>query len=245
MSARVNYLKRPKLKHPILIAGLPGIAYIGKLAVEYLIYRLRAKKFAELYSEYFPEWVVREGGSVETLKVDFSSCRPDGLKRDLILATATAQAASPTGQYRLSGEILDVAEQQRVDTVATMAAYVMPPHEFKAKVVGAASDTETAKLLREHGIELLKGGTIIGMNGLLPGLAAVRGLRGFCLLGTTRGGVLDIRATENILRSISELLGFELDLQELHQHAAALPKFKLPRFNLPKGGVEEEVSYIR
>jgi hypothetical protein len=244
MPSRVNYLKKPRLKRPILIAGLPGIAYIGKLAVEYLIHKLHAKKFAELYSEHFPEWVIREGGSAEILKVDFSSCRPDGLKRDLILATASAQASSSTGQYMLSGEILDVAEGQGADTVATMAAYAMPPREFKAKVVGAASDIETANILREHGIELMKGGTIVGMNGLLPGLAAARGLHGFCLLGTTMGGLLDVQATEGILRSISELLGFELDLRELHRHAVVLPKFKLPKFKLPEG-VEEEVSYIR
>lgn len=62
MPAGLNYLEKPKLKEPIIIAGLPGIAHIGKLAVEYLVHELKARKFAELYSEHFPEWVVREDG---------------------------------------------------------------------------------------------------------------------------------------------------------------------------------------
>jgi len=244
MPVRVNYLKRPSFKRPVLVAGLPGIAHIGKLAVEYLTHQLRAKKFAELYSEHFPEWVVRDNGSVKILKVDFSYCKPDGLKRDLLLATADAQAASPTGQYRLTGEILDLAAQQGTDTVITMAAYVLSNNESKAKVVAAASDIETVKLLSEHEVELLDSGMIVGMNGLLPGLAAARGMRGFCLLGVTRGGLLDVVAAEAVLRTLSEVLGFKLNLEELHKHAATLPKFKPPRLRLPSG-IEEEVSYIR
>lgn len=244
MPARLNYLERPRLRRPILIAGLPGIAHIGKLAVDYLTHKLRAKKFAELYSEHFPEWVVRDDGSVKTLKVDIYHSKPDGLKRDLMLATADAQAASPSGQYRLTGEILDVAAQHGADTIVTMAAYVLSPHESKAKVVGAASDVETVKLLREHGVQLLDSGMIVGMNGLLPGLAAARGMRGFCLLGATRGGLLDVGATESVLRALSEVLGFELDLEELHEHAMTIPRFNPPRLRLPSG-IEEETSYIR
>ena len=244
MPARLNYLKRPKLKRPVFVAGLPGIAHIGKLAVEYLIHKLRAKKFAELYSEHFPEWVVRDDGSVKTLKVDLSYCKPDGLKRDLLLATADAQAASPAGQYRLTGEILDVAAQHGAGTVVTMAAYVLSPNEARAKVVGAASDIDTVKLLGERGVELLDSGMIVGMNGLLPGLAAARGMHGFCLLGATRGGLLDVGATESVLRALSEVLGFKLDLEELRKHATTLPKFRPPMLRLPRG-IEEEVSYIR
>lgn len=240
-----NYLGRPRLKRPVLIAGLPGIANIGKLAVEYLIHKLNAVKFAELYSEYFPEWAIQENGALKTLKMDFFHARPTGLKRDLILATADAQAATPTGQYMLTGEILDFAGKQGVETVATMAAYVLAQNEVRDEnVVGAASDAEVRKLLKEHGVELLDGGMIVGMNGLLPALAAAEGMRGLCLLGTTKGGLLDVGGSEAVLQALSSVLGFSVDTQELHQHAAALSKFKPRMFKLPKD-LDEELSYIR
>ncbi|MDI6884144.1 MAG: PAC2 family protein [Hadesarchaea archaeon] len=243
MPPRLNYLARPKLKRPVMVAGLPGIANIGKLAAEYLVHKLKAVKFAELYSEHFPEWAIQEGGAVRMLKADFFYARPRGVKHDIILATADAQAASPAGQYALTGEILDLAERHGADTVATMAAYVLSPEETRRGVVGAASDPTTTKLLEEHGVELLAGGMIVGMNGLLPGLAAARGMHGFCLLGTTRGGLLDVRASEAVLHALSSVFGFDIDLRELHQHAVAL-KFKPPSFKLPEG-IEEEPTYIR
>jgi hypothetical protein len=243
--AHLKYLSRPKLKKPVLIAGLPGIANIGKLAAEYLIYKLEAVKFVELYSEHFPEWAVQEGDTLKTLKMDFYRARAGGLKHDLILATADAQAATPVGQYMLTGEILDFAEKHGVETVGTMAAYVLAPDEVKNGIVlGAASQPDVIKLLREHGVEIISGGMIVGMNGLLPALAAERGMWGFCLLGATKGGVLDVKASEAVLRALSSILGFALDLQELHQHATDLSKFRPPALKFPKG-FEEEPTYIR
>jgi hypothetical protein len=242
MPLHLNYLERPKLEQPILIAGLPGIAQIAKLGAEYLIYKLRARKFVELYSSQFPEWVIREDGSIKMLKVDFFYCRPDGLKHDLILVTADAQATSPIGQYKLTGEILDIAQEHGVDKVVTMAAYVLSLGESIDKVVGVASGIEMAKFLGQHRVRLLDGGMIVGMNGLLLGLAAERGMYGFCLLGTTRGGFFDVGATKEVLHVLSTLLGFRLDLEELHHHAMTLPKFKL-KFK-PPTKTKEEISYI-
>jgi len=244
MPAGLNYLEKPKLKEPIIIAGLPGIAHIGKLAVEYLIHQLRARKFAELYSEHFPEWIVREDGLAKPLKMDFYSCRPDGLERDIILATADAQAASPFGQYKLSGEILDVAVDHGAETMVTMAAYVLSSLESRPSVVGTATDAETVEMLKKHGIGLLDGGMIVGMNGLLVGLAGTRGLRGFCLLGATQGGLLDVSATEEVLKALAKVLDFKLDLTDLQTYASIVSKLKPPRLRLPRA-VEEEPSYIR
>lgn len=243
--SHLNYLARPRLKRPVLIAGLPGIANIGKLAAEYMIHKFKGAKFVELYSEHFPEWVFQDDGNVRTLRMDFFRVRPEGLKHDLIIATADAQAATNLGQYVITGEILDFAEKHGVKTVATMAAYVLSPNEEREKrVVGAASDHETTKLLKKHEIELLDGGTIVGMNGLIPALAGARGMKGFCLLGTTKGGLLDVEASEAVLRALTLVLGFHMDLKELHRDATALPKFRPEMFKLP-GIFDEEPSYIR
>ncbi len=239
-----NYLDGSKLKNPVLVAGFPGIANIGKLAVEYLIHRLEATKFAELYSEYFPEWTIQEGDTLKTLKMDFFRARPPALKHDLLLVTSDAQAATPLGQYVLTGETLDFAKKHGTETVITMAAYVLSQNEpVNKRVMGAASHSELNELLEKHGVSLINGGMIVGMNGLLPALAASRGMRGFCLLGTTKGGLLDVEASEAILRVLQAILGFEVDLQELHQHALYFPKLK-PILKSSRE-FEDELSYIR
>jgi proteasome assembly chaperone (PAC2) family protein len=58
--------KKPKLENPILIEGLPGIGNVGKLAVEHLIEKMNAVKFAEIYSRDFPPQVfINTDGTVK------------------------------------------------------------------------------------------------------------------------------------------------------------------------------------
>jgi hypothetical protein len=244
MSLRLEYLHKPKLKRPLMVAGLPGIANVGKLAVEFLIHQLRAEKFLELHSEHLPEWAIPEAGEIRTLKMDFFHVKPDGLKYDLILLTGDAQAATPRGQYALTGEILNIAEEHKVATVATMAAYVLSAHEMRRRpVVGVASSPKWTRVMREKGINLLDSGVIVGMNGMLPAFAALREMDGFCLLGTTRGGLIDPGASGAVLRALSSITGFPIDTRELVKHAEHL-KSRLTRPQ-PRERPEEEIWYIR
>jgi hypothetical protein len=236
---KLEYLRRPRLKKPKLIAGLPGIANVGKLAIEFMIHQLRAKRFIALHSEHLPEWAIPEGGIVRPLRVDFYHTRPEGLDHDLILLSADAQASTPEGQYILTSEILDLAEEQGVTTVGTMAAYVLAPEEGRRKgVVGTATSSQLTNLLKEKGVELLRGGVIVGMNGILPGLAALRGMEGFCLLGTTEGGLIDPKASSSVVQMMANVLGFSIDTSELMTHASEL------RRRLPEPPKEERPTYI-
>ena len=49
--------KKPQLKNPILVEGLPGIGNVGKVAVDFMVDELKAKKIAEFSSYTFPHSV--------------------------------------------------------------------------------------------------------------------------------------------------------------------------------------------
>ena len=49
--------KKPSLKSPILIEGLPGMGNVGKIAVDFLIEALEAEKFLDLDSYHLPNSV--------------------------------------------------------------------------------------------------------------------------------------------------------------------------------------------
>ncbi len=49
--------KKPKLKSPILVEGLPGIGNVGKVVVDFIIDKLKAKKLYEFSSYSFPHSV--------------------------------------------------------------------------------------------------------------------------------------------------------------------------------------------
>ena len=59
--------KEPDLKDVIFIEGLPGVGNVGKLAAEHLIDELKAVKFADIYSKYFPPQVLVEDNGVVKL----------------------------------------------------------------------------------------------------------------------------------------------------------------------------------
>ena len=113
-------------------------------------------------------------------------------------------------------------------------------------MVGGASDAPMAKILNEKGVKLLKSGVIVGMNGMLPSMASRSGMRGFCLLGVTEGGMLDATAAAAVLKSLSLVLGFKLDMKDLEQQAEKLTKLN-PQVASPEvvESVEEEPTYIR
>ncbi|MEW6221830.1 MAG: PAC2 family protein [Candidatus Hadarchaeota archaeon] len=244
MPINLNYLGKPKLKNPAMVAGLPGIANVGKVAAEFLIHDLGAQKFLELTSEHFPEWALPDKGGIRAMKMEFFHTRPEGTKNDLVIMTADAQAATPKGQYMLTEEILGLAEEHGIKTVATMAAYVISPEETRKKsVLGAASNQKIVELLRKKGVEILTNGMIVGMNGMLPGFAALRGMDGFCLLSVTDGGIVDPKASAEVVQAMASIFDFKVDTSDLEMHAAVASKMKPPEIRAPD--VEEELSYIR
>jgi proteasome assembly chaperone (PAC2) family protein len=68
----IKELKKVDLNNPILIEGLPGLGLVGKIAIRYLVKRLKAEKLAYIYSPHFPYFVlVSKKGNVRLLRGTF------------------------------------------------------------------------------------------------------------------------------------------------------------------------------
>jgi uncharacterized protein (TIGR00162 family) len=215
----VKILKKPKLNKPILIEGLPGMGYVGKLAAEHLLEVLHAKKFVEVLSPYFPHHVAVEAdGTLRPLRNELYWARLDG--RDVIIWTGDVQPVSTEGHYELVERVLDVAKRLGVKQIFTLGGYATGKYsEAHPKVIGMG-DSKLLEKIRERGVMVEKGGgPIIGAAGLLLGLGRLRGLRGICLLGETHGIVVDHRAAQAVLEVLAEILGVKLDLSNLEQRA--------------------------
>ena len=81
-----------------------------------------------------------------------------------------------------------------------------------------------AGLLGENGVTLMKDGGISGMNGLLIGVAALRGIEGACLLGETSGYVVDAGASKAVLELLSKILDIPIDTSKLEEKAEETSK---------------------
>jgi proteasome assembly chaperone (PAC2) family protein len=62
-------------------------------------------------------------------------------------------------------------------------------------------------------------GSITGMNGLIIGIAKMRGIRGTCLLGETSGYVVDAKASKAILETLVKIIDIKVDMTNLDKRA--------------------------
>ena len=221
----VKYVaKKPKLKNPLFIEGLPGIGNVGKLAVEHLIENIKAIKFAELYSKDFPPQVfINTDGTIKLVNNEFYYWKAKKKnQRDLVLLTGDYQGLSSNGQYELVESILNIIEDLGVKEMFTLGGYGLG-HEIKEpKVLCATTDTRLVKTMKKYGAIFKKnepGGGIVGASGLLLGLGKLRGLEGTCFMGETPGYLVDPKSAKAILKILMKITNVDLNLSELEKKA--------------------------
>ena len=213
----------PKGREPVLVCGLPGSGYVGKLAADHLVSSLKLKKVAEYSSPTFPPQVaVKADGTVDPPKAGLFFAQVRG--KGLFVFTADAQPTTSEGEYELSDAVVKFAKKCGVKEVYTLAAYITGSFSNSPKVFGAGTSKRMAESLSEKGVTLMKDGGISGMNGLLIGVAALRGLEGACLLGETSGYVVDAAASKAVLELLSKVVGVQVDTSKLKEKAEETQK---------------------
>src|SRR3989338_5376714 len=94
--------KKPNLRNPIFIEGLPGIGNVGKVAVDFIIDELKAKKLYEISSYTFPHSVfVNEDNLVElpTIEIFYKKFN---FNHDLLLLAGDVQLIDEVSSYEFS-----------------------------------------------------------------------------------------------------------------------------------------------
>ena len=137
---------------------------------------------------------------------------------ELVIFESEAQVAG-TGGITLIGQILDFAEQLKVETIYTGAAFANPAsHKEPVRVFGVANQKDLRDALISHDAEFLDKGQIAGLNGLLLGYSALRGIAAACLLATMPEYAIKVpnpKASRELVRILGRLLKFEMDMTEL------------------------------
>ena len=222
-AAEINVLEEIELDNPIFIEALPGLGHVGKLAADHMIDELEATKFAEIYSPTFPPQVlVRDEGIIENMYNELYYLRDVGEDNlDLIILVGNTQALSPEGQYIVCKEILDFVSKYNIDRIFTLGGMVTSPQPVEnPNVFGDATNEANVELLKEAEIEIRSNdGGIVGASGLFLGLGVRQGIHGMCLMGETPGYFIDAEAAEALLKKLSRILNFEINVDKLDERA--------------------------
>ncbi|MDW7727162.1 MAG: proteasome assembly chaperone family protein [Candidatus Methanoperedens sp.] len=227
METTVVRLKKPRLKKPILIEGLPGVGHVGKLVAEHMIDELGAEKIIEIYSPHFPPQVIVESdGTTRLVRNELYSYKTGG-KHDLLILVGDHQSATTEGHYELSSVFLDIAEEFKVHRIYTLGGYGVGQLVEDQGVIGAANNIELVRELEKNGVEFRAnepGGGIVGVSGLLLGLGMQRGIDAACLMGVTSGYLVDPKSAQDVLKVLCSMLEIEIDMQALEERAAEMEK---------------------
>ncbi|MFQ5975891.1 MAG: proteasome assembly chaperone family protein, partial [Candidatus Hydrothermarchaeales archaeon] len=209
--------EEPVLKNPVLVEGLPGIGNVGKIAVMHLIKEVNAKKFITIFSPLFPpQVIVKDSGLIESMRNDFFYKKAEkSSQRDIIFVTGNTQSATPNGQYALTQKILKTALDYHVGYIYTLGGLGVGRLVENPKVFGAITDKSLIPELEGMGVVLKRVGVgqIIGVSGLLLGLAKQHGVDGACLMGETSGYYLDPNSAKAVLEILTKLLDLDVDMQ--------------------------------
>ncbi len=214
---------RPKLTEPNLLATWPGVGNVAMIIANYLTTHLNFKELAEIVPEAFfdPTGVLVEDSIIEEPQFPQSKFyyrkAEKGGGQDLILFTGDDQ---PAGRgYEFAHCVLDVALRFRVKRVYTCAAALTHIHHTEQpKVWGVATNQTMVPELKKLNLKQKGNLQIAGMNGLLLGVAKEREIDGMCLLGEVpmyASRMANPMAALAVLRTLSKMLGIEVDLKEL------------------------------
>ena len=247
---KVIYKEKPELKDPVLIEGLPGVGNVGKLAAEHLVDQLKATKFVEIYSKYFPPQVlVNDSGVVKLVNNEMFYVKRPEATNDLVVLIGDYQGLTPDGQYELSDRVLALAEELGVKMMFTLGGYGLGKLVEKPRVLGAVTDEELIEDMKSHGVTFSKGepgSGIVGASGLLLGLGKIHGLRSVCLMGETSGYFVDPKAAQVALEVLSRVLDFKLDFTDLEDKAEQIDALtsKLKESEPQPEPRKEDLGYI-
>ncbi len=247
--------EKAELKSPVLIEGLPGQGMVGKIVVEYLVKKLEAQKIAELYSPHYAYYVlVNKTGTVRLLRSEFYCWKNDEGENDLILLTGDTQPQTIEGQYEVADSILKFAEQNNVKMILTIGGYRTETKD-EPQVFISATNNKLISKVSEMGVRSTPpGNPIVGTAGLLIGLANLRNLEAACLLAETPGYLPDPKAAKSVVKVISKMLGFEVDLsgldeeivkyQQIEERMRRIEEQRRDSEKISRRIEEEKISYI-
>ena len=213
--------KKPKLNNPILIEGLPGIGNVGKVAVDFIIEELKAKKLYDVFSYTFPHSVfVNEKNLVELPMIEiFYKKLPNG--KDLLLLAGDVQPIDEVSSYEFSDKMLGILGEYAGKEVITLGGIGLQTIPKKPKVYCTGNSQEIINKYKA-GVELNDKlyrvvGPIVGVSGLLLGLADRRKIPAIALLAETFGHpmYLGIKGAKEILYILDKKLDLNLKIEKL------------------------------
>ncbi len=218
-------------REPWMVAVWPGMGNVAIGAGAFLVNRLGMRAVEEV--------AAREHFDIQQVEVSKGLIKAPRLPRTVIyewrggakardLYVLVGEAQPSVGAYPFCHLLIERAAARnirRIVTFASLASQLHPSQDPRLRAV--ATDQALLNELARLEVQPLDEGQIGGLNGVLLGAAAERGIPAICLLAEIpffAAGVPNPKASKAVLEIFKTLAGVELDLTPLAEQARTVDK---------------------
>lgn len=221
--------KKIALRNPILIEGLPGIGNVGKVAVDFMIDDLKAKKLCEFESHAYPHSVfVNEKNLIELPIIEVYYKQMKNKKNDLMFLSGDVQPIDEISCHQFSEKVIDLFQEYGGKEVITLGGIALKEAPKKPQVYCTGNCQKTIKNYSK-GVAVNRNlygaiGPITGVSGLLLGLAKKRNIPAITLLAETYAHpmYLGVNGAKEILNVLNKKLGIHINIKALEKEIKEL-----------------------
>ena len=216
-----------KTRKPILIQGLPGIGNVGKIAVEFMIENLDAKKIYDITSSQFPGAVfINEQELVELPKI---SVYYKKLKNnELLFLNGDVQPQNETACYTLSEKIIELSRKHHVQEIVSLGGMGLETIPETPRVYFAGTTQDILKRYKAtHARSVYVAvGPIMGMAGMLVGIAKENNIPGVIILAETLAhpAYLGVKGARELIHALNMKLNLKINISELDKEIKVLER---------------------
>lgn len=219
MVFKIKHLSKPKLKNVVFIGGLPGIGNVGKIAVDFVIENLKAKKIVKIHSNSFPHSVfVNENNLVELPSIELYHKRIKDA--DFVFMSGDVQPIDESSCYEFCEQVLNILESYDCKEVVTLGGIGLNNIPKAPKVYVTGTDKKFVQTFKGT-IREIYGvvGPIIGVSGVMLGVASMKNIPSAALLAQTFGhpAYLGIKGAREILQVLNMRYKLKLNIKQLNE----------------------------
>ena len=220
MGSSITYDCRPEFENLIFIEGLPGVGNVGKIAADFISYKLNSKRLASIVSSDLPAQVfVDENSCVYSANNELWYVK-DVNGHDIIFLEGEFQGLTPQGQYEICRYIFDRIIQYDPKMIITLGGYGLGEVVEHPRVIGAVNDSRLKSEFEKDGVTFIAGepqGGIVGAAALFLTFANEYDIDAACLMGETSGFIVDHKSASCVVDVLCKFLGIELDTSEMQE----------------------------
>ena len=224
----------PRLKNPVLLVATStsvqqyrALYSQARELARYMLEKMKFERIATLYSSSLgPEVLVRDDGTCALPACHLYLHRG---KRDILLFAGDASPMDD--QYEFSSVLLDYAKKAGVKEVysvgARWAENLVSAFQ-EPEINGFASSSEAASKLEKHNVKLIKSEAAPYFASIVVAMAGSYDMEGYKLSVDHGEPAPHARTVVRMLEVLSDMVGFQIDYEELRSRIVAPPAMRSP-----------------